>query len=826
MRRYRDVEIEIRRSSLDNACEVSVSAAGFARTPTVVLPVRANGRRWTWARLTLAADELNQRRFDLSRQFELEDLLGRLLLPGDAADHIVELLAAGGLFDGVRLCLTVDDPDLANLPWEASVIRGRPGDAAALLSDPRVSLIRRIGIPPGGAAPIEARSREGPVRFVVAVGPEPPQHRGPHVDVIDGDLVRAALDRRVRFIAATVLGHCSLAGLAAELSQPTDVVIFAGHGERSGGLWMVDDDGRPTVVPIGAIVEEVAPAGVQCFVANACWTSHREGHRASLADALCRAGVPAAVGMSFQAESASAALFVGAMAAAFTAPGGATVDEAVSAGREAAHRAAVDPAAFAMPVLSTSVRGPIDLGERSGLPELRAHRRSRPLRPDHGAGPFADDPDLFVDDQRSVLGLVRRFLEGSERVLMIIGTPGSGKSTMLRAIDEAAGHRPGIPAPAASLLRDRRLAEIDLLSADRLVVELAAAVLPLVKDWPSRVHGVGAEPIERLESLVLRPLRELAAPALPLLVLVDALDEDQARVDNFLPFLRELIEASPSWVRVICTARPDAPWVHRSVEVVNLDRCAADRDLATYAERLLGLNRLEVDPAAIRELAERAGGSFLFVREAIRSTCQRGGDRLVLDDLPAQLSELHRQDLCIRFPRTQVRHRAVKVLAMAAAGRGSGLTSRQIASIMGLDPAEVDHLLDRGRGYWAPDDGGRVQLFHPLFADFVSGTRTDEADAHRAIVRAMSDPRLFEPSDPYRVDHAITHACICNDLAGDADWTPGARADARADLERLATDVELLGELFSRSGTGRLLDILDDAAASLARGGSGFKGDR
>lgn len=136
----------------------------------------------------------------------------------------------------------------------------------------------------------------------------------------------------------------------------------------------------------------------------------------------------------------------------------------------------------------------------------------------------------------------------------------------------------------------------------------------------------------RSRRLVADPLREVPRPAVPRMLVLDALDE--AAEAAVLQAVALCVRRLPGWVRVLATARPGGR-VDRALEllrvrVVDLGGERAHEDVRAFVRGSLRTRGLsdEQREAAVEAVASQSGGSFAYVAamlSMVRREMREGG---------------------------------------------------------------------------------------------------------------------------------------------------------------------------------------------------------
>jgi hypothetical protein len=286
--------------------------------------------------LTQLLHNLEEKRICGEDLFGLGEALADLLLPPRVREMLTRSLESVGPDHGLRMRLVLDDPPLANLPWEYVYLRRTGGEktwADFLILDPRISLVRHEAIPISPGSVTATR----PLKMVVGLsGPSD----APKLDLAaEGEFIESAL-QDVAGVEVTFVEHLTAEKLEAAC-QGAHLFHFAGHGwfdskdERAGvGSIMLEDcEGYIHLFPAENLALTLRGAGVRLAVLGACESGRRDGINlwSGVAPALMRAGIPGAIAMQYEIYDESAIAFARRFYQSLAT--GLSLDEAVAAGR-------------------------------------------------------------------------------------------------------------------------------------------------------------------------------------------------------------------------------------------------------------------------------------------------------------------------------------------------------------------------------------------------------------------------------------------------------------------------------------------------------------
>lgn len=245
---------------------------------------------------------------------EIGRQLHTLLLPAPIDTHFHQTEAvARALGRRIRVRLTVDSDELAQLPWELTY---REEGGYFLASNPMMAFSRylRLPMPPGSV-----RRREGPLHLLLIISsPRDYIPLDPHEweQIVAGSLAKPLDEGN---LVMKVVTHATRREIGnALLDQSPDIIQFVGHGVyrdgkghlalvdgTSGNCWFVDD-ARFADIFLGAGDR----LGLVCLAT--CQSAKSDSLRSYLgiAPQIVQRGVPAVVAMQYDVRISTAKLFL------------------------------------------------------------------------------------------------------------------------------------------------------------------------------------------------------------------------------------------------------------------------------------------------------------------------------------------------------------------------------------------------------------------------------------------------------------------------------------------------------------------------------------
>ncbi len=282
---------------------------------------------------------LERKRIRLRDLIALGETFAGVLLPPTVCSMFLRSLEAVGPDEGLRLRLVLDNPQLANLPWEYLYV-GRAGEEIGrdgfLALDPRISFVRHEAIPivPGSVTAVTANR---PLKMVVGLSAP---SDAPRLDLeAEREFIEKALEDvqgiEIEFVRNLTIEKLEAACYGAHFFH------FAGHGQfddedepEGGGAIVLEDSGGDSYLFLAEnLALTLRGAGVRVAVLGACESGRRDGVNvwSGVASILMRAGIPGAVAMQYEVYDDSAIAFARRFYQSLAA--GLSLDEAVVAGR-------------------------------------------------------------------------------------------------------------------------------------------------------------------------------------------------------------------------------------------------------------------------------------------------------------------------------------------------------------------------------------------------------------------------------------------------------------------------------------------------------------
>ncbi|MEV6907071.1 AAA family ATPase [Amycolatopsis sp. NPDC051071] len=444
--------------------------------------------------------------------------------------------------------------------------------------------------------------------------------------------------------------------------------------------------------------------------------------------------------------------------------------------------------------------------------------------------------------RRAIIDRVTAWLAGPERMFLVVGEPGAGKTVVARQVADAcssqvalahycrvtderslnpadflatlsdalAGTVPGFAEARERALTDPRIHVTTTVTQQIGTVNESAQVIG------AQLHVDNVTLRELYAAAVRRPLAVCADPGRPVLVIVDDLSASLAHgsVDQTIVALLRMIVTSgdvlPTWLRFLVTSRPDVVAL-RDLKALP---CELTTELAHDGLDEYVRARLSADEPRLRErIVAAAQANFLFARHLVDDVLSgRAGWAGGGEALPQSLSEIYQRWVVAEREKVGARwrQRFVPVLQALAVAQGRGFEITELAGITGQHRADVRDVLE-SMSQFLHTEGERRSIYHDSFRDFLAVEEINPVEAHCAVIDYFV--RLhggsWEGASDYALRHLATHATHCDLLD-----------EVIADTEYLvyATPDELLAAMRSTvSAAGQLTRSIYRASVGLHR---------
>jgi NACHT domain len=343
---------------------------------------------------------------------------------------------------------------------------------------------------------------------------------------------------------------------------------------------------------------------------------------------------------------------------------------------------------------------------------------------------------------------------GNERVFLLTGGPGSGKTTIAARLVQISH---GAIAPPAGLhnLQPGFLSSFHFFSRYQgwndpyvFTESLARQLAERYPNFEPLMQPVAAASLSELEAFdryVVWPLaaQARAQPRAQIVMLIDALDEalDYAGSINSVRLLATLANSSLP-VCLLATTRSDPQIQHLFVDSRQLSLRLQEEHLMADLGRYVRA-RLHTIPEArqgmdLRLLEDRiieySQGNMLFAH-LVLDTLQTGGGLGALESLPRGLAGLFTNLLYQAFPREEQRSKIRPLLAVLSVAQ-MPLSSGQLSKFTGLSRSDTASALREMTGILDKLDG-KYRFFHQALSDYLHQPElpfwVDERRCHQVI---------------------------------------------------------------------------------------------
>ncbi|MFF2078730.1 AAA family ATPase [Kitasatospora sp. NPDC058162] len=451
----------------------------------------------------------------------------------------------------------------------------------------------------------------------------------------------------------------------------------------------------------------------------------------------------------------------------------------------------------------------------------------------HGADPAPDGRPRRIDfsgyeEQKREGFTGRRWLfeeidtwltGGDERVLLITGPPGIGKSAFLAELAVRSGDHPPLARYFCTTEDGTTLEQAAFVG--HLAAELAAALPEYARiaaddGWAQLDRSaIARDPGHALDQGVIAPLRRLPEPpedSRPRVILIDGLDESlagHALRESVLGLLAPRIQRFPRWIRFVLASRP-AQRVLTSLGTARVLPIEPEQsrnlaDVLAIIDRHLGgptwparlrEQQLTADEAALR-IRRAARGNPLYATMLLKSV-ELGRTSLSDGELPPGLAGAYELFLDRHFRDAQS-YAAARPVLEAVVAAAEPLPLGVIEAVSGLEASYRLSAVLRELSPLLPERHGRHSFFHQSMAEWLASPdhpyHAAPAAGRRRLSRGFLDylrspgsgpvdhRHMSDPTARYWVHHGLDH------LAASGDVLPaGAEAGAFAPVALAGQD--------------------------------------
>ncbi|KAJ7114805.1 hypothetical protein C8R44DRAFT_709944 [Mycena epipterygia] len=243
-----------------------------------------------------------------------------------------------------------------------------------------------------------------------------------------------------------------------------------------------------------------------------------------------------------------------------------------------------------------------------------------------------------VDIIKNILKQLTAAPSSSQRIVMLSGSAGSGKSTIAKSIAAILADQHVL---AASFFFSRNYVERQELRffpstiAQQLAdynADFRHQLVKFLRDDHTGIHS--AEPRLQFQKLVVQLLEKIPPCDTPWVVCLDALDEcGKDRGQILLRWLSDSMSQIPTHIRFLLTGRPDVPSyvkfdtlqsLMHGIILDDMDSTIVNEDIRLYLKHSLDgstwttRDLWKVPAHQLDEIIDRAGGLFIFAATAVR----------------------------------------------------------------------------------------------------------------------------------------------------------------------------------------------------------------
>ncbi|KAJ6549604.1 hypothetical protein DFH09DRAFT_1039391 [Mycena vulgaris] len=345
--------------------------------------------------------------------------------------------------------------------------------------------------------------------------------------------------------------------------------------------------------------------------------------------------------------------------------------------------------------------------------------------------------------------------ESSQRIVMLSGTAGSGKSTIAKSVASILVEEQETLAASFFFSRDyadrKEIRYVPTTIARQLADHHPQYRYLLVNLLDSDRSGIlSAEPHFQFQRLIVDLLGNLPPSQKPWVICLDALDEcgsDRGQV--FLCWLSESINQIPKHIRFFLTGRPDVPSylkldslcdLMHGIVLDQIDTTLVSHDIHIYIQQSLHgqtwipKNSWTIQAPDVDRLTHLADGLFVFAATAVRyiragvpQTHPQKSITYLLKGAP--LTNLHDLYHLIvneavplpssEDPRAQDAHDCATRVLSTIFQLSEPLNLKALAALLSIDVGDLEGILVPLSSVIRVSPGGPIQIIHLSFREFM-----------------------------------------------------------------------------------------------------------
>lgn len=357
---------------------------------------------------------------------------------------------------------------------------------------------------------------------------------------------------------------------------------------------------------------------------------------------------------------------------------------------------------------------------------------------------------------------VRSWYSGNSKVLLLTGSPGSGKSVLCAQLSNYMPECAGVHFFEWNNAESRRLSNV----LSNVVMQLCCNIddyraLIVAKDL-SAVSKMSDESF--LENLILLPLQSLIdGQREKRFVIIDAIDEllvdDNVKALNVLS---RMVKRSPSWLRWVLASRPNTEIFSHfpNSYVVDIDshQSQINKDISDFCETIIP------DADLVKRIVSKSDGSFIYAKGLVDAVNTQNADLDWIDKMPSSLSVMYLDNFARLFDEKDF-DKYKPFLGVLLASQ-EPLPRSTLRMILHMDDASMATMLERLKPFLFEDNAmgneNTYSLFHKSFSDWLTSDqafryRLTVEEGHGIYASYILSKIDIVAENQYLSKHAITH---------------------------------------------------------------------